>query len=365
MFKKNKIELFNLSIDNIFSGILFIGDPHLYSLTPGRRLDSCFFRVICEKLIKSAEICQKNNLYPIILGDLLHKENDNNIEMLVCLIKALNHFPVPPLTIVGNHDKKGKVVSEKNTISILIESGLIHKIDESGFVGYIDLVNKNNIEKVAIGGSPYGTQIPTNWTEFARVGSTEEFKKWLGVDKTLWLTHDDLAFEGAYPESTPLFEMNGIDIVVNGHMHGTKQPIKKGKTVWYNPGNITRLSIDMVDHKPSVWEFNPEKDTGMASTTGEKVPLLIQHVLNHVEGKKIFDFTGTHANEILKTSIVQNQTSEFVNLLLNQKNERKTSDAVFISETLLEILKKNKVNNSVKSRIGYLLEKSKEILNKN
>jgi hypothetical protein len=90
-----------------------------------------------------------------------------------------------------------------------------------------------------------------------------------------WITHHDLAFEGAYPGATHLFEIMGCDLVINGHMHLTKPPIQKGATTWFNPGNITRQSKDTAGHIPSVWEV---LDTKQPAT---RIPL--------VYAAKIFD----------------------------------------------------------------------------
>jgi predicted phosphodiesterase len=354
-------QLADLVPGHVFMGVLFIGDPHVFSGTPGRRLDPCFHATVCRKLSHAARICRERNLYPIILGDLLHKQDDEDARMLVLLARALREFPVPPLTIVGNHDKKGQELTDANPLLYLGETAQIRLLNEAGFQGRLrlhGLDGKTHI--VAIGGTPYGAMLPTDLVRAFGAQRHNDIAKTLGADSTLWLTHEDLAFDGAYPGALPLFELAGVDMVVNGHMHGTKKPVKQGRTTWYNPGNITRLALDMADHVPTVWEWSPSLDAGMPSSTGETVPGLVGHVLDHQTPDRVFDFTGTHAAEALRTSANQGGeiSSQFVAELLSDTRERRTDEAVFLREIMRPMLSASKAPDSAKLRLVHLLEQA-------
>lgn len=355
-------ELLELAIGQVFDGLLFIGDPHVFSGTPGRRLDACFYATVCNKLRQAAEIARQRNLYPIILGDLLHKQDDEDASMLILLARALRAFPVPPLTIVGNHDKRGEDLTEANPLLLLGETSQLLLLDTPGFQGKLRLNGPNStIITVGIGGTPYGAMLPSDLVRAMGVKEHDDVAKGLGVDKVIWLTHEDLAFEGAYPGATPLFEMTGVDMVVNGHMHGTKKPVKKGSTSWYNPGNITRLALDMADHVPRVWEWSPSTDNGMPSSTGETVPALHPHVLVHQAAKEVFDYTGTHAAAALRVVGAEGQpTSQFVNELLMDTHERRTDEAVFLMGILQPLLEESKAPVSAKQRLMTLLERAQQ-----
>src|SRR3546814_7832118 len=93
----------------------------------------------------------------------------------------------------------------------------------------------------------------------------------------VWLTHEDLAFDGSYPGAKELYEVPGVSLVVNGHMHLTKKPRNVGGTMWFNPGNITRVAVDAKDHVPAVWKFDPVNGIERIELTHEK---------------DIFDLTG-------------------------------------------------------------------------
>ena len=60
-------------------GVLYIGDPHVWSKKPGRRRDEDFLATILGKLGQAAEIANKNHLWPICPGDLLHDDDDHDL----------------------------------------------------------------------------------------------------------------------------------------------------------------------------------------------------------------------------------------------------------------------------------------------
>ena len=109
---------------------------------------------------------------------------------------------------------------------------------------------------VHLWGAPYGAQIP----DAIDAG---------GAGQVVLVTHHDLAFQGAYPGAQLLKEIEGCDMVVNGHMHFTTPSVKKGRTWWHNPGNIEPITIDCKDHKPAVWAW----EVGAACEALERIDL--------------------------------------------------------------------------------------------
>jgi hypothetical protein len=84
------------------------------------------------------------------------------------------------------------------------------------------------------------------------------------------LTHHDLAFPGYEAARTNLREIPGVDIVVNGHIHTPKPSQRTGRTVWFNPGSLTRIarSPAMRNVKPSISLWVP----GMTELEAIEVP---------------------------------------------------------------------------------------------
>ena len=244
-----------------FAGILFIGDPHVSSKRPGRRQDD-YLESVLGKLRFCAELCHEYNLLPVILGDLLHRSDDNSLRMLNRLTDVLQLFPVPPLTLEGNHDKEGASIGEEDALYLLSRNkDAIQVIVDAGLVSTYSI----NGKPVRLFAAPYGTPIPASLPA--------------GEGRAILVTHHDMAFDGAYPGAKPIQPVAGADMVVNGHMHDTKPSVLAGQTYWHNPGNIEPLSVDLIHHVPRAWLWD-----------GEDCSALVGMDLPH--GTDLFDMTG-------------------------------------------------------------------------
>ena len=185
-------------------GILFIGDPHVYSARPGRRRDD-YLSSVLEKLTRASEICWERSLLPVILGDLFHRAKENHLPTLARLFETLGHFPVQPLVLGGNHDKNDTLLQESDALSLFAQTGVIDVLD-GACRAWRTL--ETEAGPVHLWGAPYGAQIP----DAIEAG---------GLGQVVLVTHHDLAFQGAYPGAQLLKEIRGCDMVVNGHMHFT------------------------------------------------------------------------------------------------------------------------------------------------
>lgn len=396
--------------DNKTEGLAFIGDPHVWSGRPGKRRDESFVDTIIGKLEFIAQVCNERNLQPVILGDFFHEEDDNVINMLVRVSLVLQKFDRKPITLTGNHEKEEWILKENDVLYLLKVSGLIDVIDYNGFWGKIELTSKTGKKhNVALGGTPYGQTIPYDLTEFLDINikggksfrPEEDKQAWektknnaklvssrgsspvlmeananneilenrqvsvaiydkLDVDDVVWLTHHDLAFDGAYPNSLPLHNIDGVSLLVNGHIHGTKKPVLVGQTAHYNPGNITRLSIDMAEHIPSFWVWTPFDNPGMASSNGLRVPLLERVVIPHVAGKDIFNFEGRHGRASLLDDIPESELldkSLFVDLLQKDIQVQRTDDGVYLKESLLRCYDEYNTKPTTQAIVNDLLKR--------
>lgn len=407
----NKITdiLFEVKNKNIeTNGLLFVGDPHVWSKRPGRRLDESFLETVLRKLTFIAEQSNTLNLWTFFTGDFFHDDEDYDVEMLIKIIKVLKLFKRKPVTIVGNHEKNETVLKEKDVLSILRVTGLMDVIEKNSFWGKLEITNieSKEIKTIAIGGTPYGQVIPYDLSDFVGVDgrsfrpeideiaaekSKLSAKNSMGkriaplllesnanedivpnkevhrqilekieCDEVIWLTHHDLAFEGTYPNSMPLHNIDGVSMLINGHIHGTKKPVLVGNTACYNPGNITRLSIDMAEHIPAVWSYSPFNNEGMPSARGIKVPKLEKIIIPHVKGKEIFNFVGKHTKSSMidnEEFIADDETSIFVELLKNDMDVERTDDAIFVKETLDKIYEEKEIKTPIKIIVNNLLYK--------
>ena len=337
-------------------GILWIGDPHVWSFKPGRRRDASFRDTVLNKIAQAVRISNERDLWPVFLGDLFHVPDDNDISTLIRLIRVLNAFERKPVTIDGNHDKDELTLSEKNPLQLLVESDQIELISSSAPWARLNLQAPDGREHlVVVGGTPYGRPIPQSFAEaFGAERSSD-------IGTALWVTHEDLAFEGAYPGALPLEPIPGVDIVVNGHMHATKLPVDRDGTVYYNPGNITRMSIDLAEHVPAVWEWSPFVTDSMASASGTRVPLFQRHALEHAPAGEAFDFEGRHARSaVLPAGPVaeEEKQSVFVQIIKEEPADERTDDGTHARESLEAVLVDLEVPEDVRRIAEHLCEQA-------
>lgn len=255
------------------NGFLFVGDPHLSPNTIGRRLDSTM-ETMLNKINQSILLANQKNLQVVFLGDLFHSPKENSNILKTLLLRELKKAKYVPITLVGNHDIHQATLTADTAMAVLAECGLLLCMDQNGLYHEF-IVKETNLpstRKVSLGATPYGMKIPNKVSPH----STGNI--------CIWVSHHNVAFEGHYPgEIVTPFEIEGCQLLVNGHMHLTKPAIEKGQTTWFNPGNINRVSIDQINHIPCVWEWNtdlkeptPHKLTFKAhifDTTGHNVKL--------------------------------------------------------------------------------------------
>jgi DNA repair exonuclease SbcCD nuclease subunit len=266
-------------------GLLIIGDPHVGSRRPGRRKDPDWPAPVLAKLEHCAAIARERGLATVILGDLFDRANERDLALKSQLVRILKSFPHRPLVNVGNHDIEHTTLSDSDSLALLGLCDIVDVAPRSGPALELLLPER----RIGIGLTPFGQPIPEDVS-----GSFAE------ADELAWFTHHDIAFEGAYPGAVPPFAIRGCGMVVNGHMHATKPPVRAGATLWTNPGNIARQSVDLVDHLPRAWTLGADGD-------------LLPHVLPHQSD--VFDLTGRVVAAASEDRVAGAVESAFVSLL--------------------------------------------------
>ena len=236
--------------DGEYRGLLMIGDPHLEGRQPGFRKDD-YPNVVLEKLSWCLRYAADERLLPAILGDLFDKPRDNPTWMLGRLIEMLD---VEVIGLYGNHDCAEPALSEHDSLSLLVKAGRLRLVDaERPWQGTI------NGRTVVVGGSSYRQPIPSEF----RPGQTTNGAPPL----VAWLTHHDILVPG-YEEQGRIqpCEIQGIDLVINGHIHRQLADVRRGRTLWLTPGNISRRSRNdaMRAHRPAVLRLDVT-ETGFAA----------------------------------------------------------------------------------------------------
>lgn len=369
--KKHALPKYVRMIETVqpLSGLVFIGDPHVWSHKPGRRRDVDYLGTILNKIIWIAEYCNENNFYPIILGDLLDDSQDNDLHMMSRLVDALQHFKNKPLVLVGNHDISEKTLTPGTVLHLLHHTGQIEAIIQNGPHCILQVQNSVGTQNILLGGTPYGEPIPLSlhkWSGIVGEANHDEIKQHLGVDRVVWITHDDLAFDSSYPNSIALHPIVGVDISVNGHMHRTQKPVQKGETTWYNPGNINRLTIDLIDQAPKIWVYRADDQTEIGAD-GLAVPFIEGIVIPHVPGAEILSLEGRistleqnaltveHEPEIL---VDNSLLSQFVQHIKNDERIARTDDGVFLAGVIQEEFEAIKPPQTVQNIVSRLFERA-------
>lgn len=257
------------------SGFLYIGDPHLMSKSPNRRLeeDHEIIHVTTDKLAQSIEKANELNAIAVITGDLFTYAKDSRALLMTLAMRALKKAKHPVLCLPGNHDILANEVTDDTALAAIAESGLLTLFPEAcGPVGTFVFGDKvvglgGVVHSQIVDGVMCSQPIPEDVTDWFEA-----------VDEVVLITHHDIAFDGAYPGSLDVYPVNGCKLIINGHMHSTKVPLRAGDTWWVNIGNIFRQTIADAKHVPSVWFWKPGMD----------VPE--QHKLRYVV--EVFDWTG-------------------------------------------------------------------------
>lgn len=245
-----------------YKGILFIGDLHASSRRPGRRIDN--YSLAClDKIRQSAIIANENNLYPVFLGDLFHRPGENNLEFLAQMIQVCRGFKEPLLVLGGSHDRTESWFTPKDAAYLLQDAGVVELLDSVGKAKSLEIEGRI----VDIWAAPAESEIPQALDR---------------GDFNILITHHDFDFNGPYPGSIELKEIENCDMLVNGHMHTPTPVVIHGNTVCHNPGSVTRVSIDLLKHKPAVSIWKPTSGVSL-----ERVELEVS--------SDVFDLTGYEA----------------------------------------------------------------------
>lgn len=212
-----------------YVGLLFIGDPHLEGRQPGFRKDD-YANVILDKLAWCLEYARANLLLPCILGDLFDKPRDNPNWLLVKLLQMLTG---EVLGLYGNHDVHyDPQLTDDDSLALLVNAGRLRLVsEESPWIGTM------GARTVVVGGASYRQKIPRRFELTNSPAANAHDSPFV-----VWLTHHDLLIPGYEEARLKPWEIEGVDLVINGHIHRRLENVVTGKTIWLTPGNISRRS---------------------------------------------------------------------------------------------------------------------------
>ncbi len=233
-------------------GMMYIGDPHISNHRIGRRIDH-WYNTIMGKMEFLIQECNQRDLCPVILGDLFHKWFESQSKdqlvstpaMLSDVIQLLGSSHNPTFVLAGNHDVRDNVFSKDSMLAIIDASKSAVVMKESKAYAVIQTPHSS----ILLGGTPYGAEMPL---------SVLDEKNRYACDRAVWLIHRNIQGMGTRDGVIP-YSIDGVDLVMAGHIHRTQSYKKVGDTTWVVPGNISRISIDQKDYEPRVYIDNGKK----------------------------------------------------------------------------------------------------------
>ena len=206
------------------AGLLCIPDPHVAASPPMQRLESYLDDVLA-KLGACLEEAARQNLVPVVLGDLFHWPRENPNTVIVALIELFR--PHHPYVLVGNHDKYQARFTADTSLAVLRAAGVAEVLDAPGLFLRLETPTGPAI----VGASPDGSPLPSSVDKAA--GET-----------SVWLAHHNIGFPDFLDKHVRIREIPGLDWIINGHIHRPQPTVAAGGTRWANPGNITRLKFN-------------------------------------------------------------------------------------------------------------------------
>lgn len=109
-----------------------------------------------------------------------------------------------------------------------------------------------------LGGTPWGKRLPKALPGEGPDDTVEEKGRLV-----FWAAHHDVSVPG-YEEGGYFgpYEMSGVNVVINGHIHRHLEDVQKGQTLWVTPGGITRVARSDATrgHIPSVLRVDITED---------------------------------------------------------------------------------------------------------
>lgn len=312
-----------------FDGILFVGDPHVNPMPPGRRKDD-YLASVLGKLEFATEYANDKNLLIVCLGDLFHRQGINSLTTLNRLTRVLNKANHTWIVLDGNHDRDSAALTDDCAMTLLAQTGTILVPPNVGHNYRAEIAGK----VVDLHFFPHEVPLPDEVLASDNI--------------TIGVTHHTLAFEGGTFEGlVPLKAIRGMDMVVNGHLHDTKEPELHGATYWHNPGNIEPLSLDVKDFVPHVWEWAPSLGFGTLT------PIALPH------GTDLFDMQGLQVEAgDTEEAVRVLENSEFAAQIrqTDQSQADQTDDAELFKADVLEVLDLSMVSPEARALVQLLAQ---------
>ena len=228
--------------------ICIIGDIHLRASRPISRLDADYLGTILGKLSQAAEIANTCDI-AVLLGDIFDRP-DAPHSVLIKANKAFHKFEVPLYTVIGNHDVLGYSNTTLNTTAL----GSLFEMSCG--------LNRLNIEMLTFGGEKVGLFGVHAFDK--SIWSVPEYHGLKILFAHKMITNKPIPGADCY-DIRDVAKQTNADIIVSGDIHYPHLETI-GDKIFFNPGALSRSSIEDRDRIPQVGILDTSKAFGTINT---------------------------------------------------------------------------------------------------
>lgn len=295
-------------------------DLHLTSNKPILRTETDFLKVCIDKVNQIIELANEYKADILIAGDLFHSYTVS-YKVLNEFSNCFNNLHRKVLFVDGQHDRENHTTNFINTP--------IYSLNNSKSNCFF-LQNTNIIQdkRTSYCFCVYGA----SWKSKI---STEIKDNILLVHKCITPEKPPFFLKDAISAKEMLKKYSNFKYIITGDYHESFMCKYKGR-VLINPGSMTRMKIDQLDHEPSVYLLDTDKDKV------KRIKLKVR------PAKKVFNLTKSEKDKDFKK--FQEEIKDLVQAL---KIKSKSPNYLNI---LNQIIKKSKTNKSVQKIINRSMQ---------
>lgn len=222
---------------------VYITDTHLKSRNPMSRKDN-YYESIIQKFLEVRDYCNGNNIDFVVHGGDLFDIPKPSLTVVSDICDIINSFDCPFYVVPGNHDIYGYNLATlpQTMLGFLVRLGIVQLL--TTFNSPITITREGLTLNL------YGYEFTPNVRQLNFMVEQKPNTVNIGIAHNM-IVPEKLSYDIDHISYDEL-ETN-LDLILLGHYHIASEVYKKGNTIIYNPGSVSRVdaSIEMLNHNPS------------------------------------------------------------------------------------------------------------------
>lgn len=209
--------------DNQVKKVLFIGDQHIWHITPPNRLDVYSEAIIAKMRECLFDIAPSKNVDAIVLlGDLFEKPEPNAI-VRNQVLRMFKECTIPIYALEGNHDKDSADDLNKTALGTLFDAGILIRSDYEPSLGIQFWHYTKSLDSEIQSGCMTSSSAIIQCAHASISTELDRFGEYLFLF-----------------EKTPLHP--NTSLVISGHIHHAMEQVREDNKKFVNPGAISRYA---------------------------------------------------------------------------------------------------------------------------